>query len=251
MALKSSIEYSLGKYRIVINLWLLVVFLLLQTLLNELGFWQLQRAKEKQALLLKLEQGNLSRLTSLSDISSREIAQFQAVELEVETLLEPVFLLENQLNNKQHGYHVFNLVEEKTSQKILLVNRGWIAMQGNRDETPSIDWPATNWKVSGRLYPIAEKVPFSENSAVEKLPAMIRAPLLDQVILEELEKLYGRQLQTYLLRLDANNDAAFDTNWLWINMPPEKHLAYAFQWFALALALLILGLIVAIKKQQA
>ena len=51
------------------------------------------------------------------------------------------------------------------------------------------------------------------------------------------------QLQKDLLpryvRLDEGSPGAFVTGWQAVNMTPEKHIGYAFQWFAMAFALVI------------
>lgn len=250
MLLKHSIEYSIGRYHIGINLWFLIIFLLLQTLLNELGFWQLNRAKEKQALMEQLESGSQSSLSSLASISQKELKQFQMLELEMELLNKPSLFLENQIRDKQHGYHVLNVAKDISSGKMMLVNRGWIFAGSDRRNPPQVDNPPKHWKVTGRIYPIAEKITFSEGVEVEVLDSALRVPLIDQVILEDLKEKYNLVLEPYLLRLNKKSPAAFNTDWIWSNMPPEKHLAYAFQWFALAFAFLIISIFACTKKRQ-
>src|SRR5690606_3331170 len=49
----------------------------------------------------------------------------------------------------------------------------------------------------------------------------------------------GEELLPRVLRLDETSAAAFVTQWQTIAASPEKHMGYAVQWFALALALVI------------
>ena len=46
----------------------------------------------------------------------------------------------------------------------------------------------------------------------------------------------------YSVRLDAASPAALDVHWPLLNTQPEKHRAYALQWFSMAFALVCLYL---------
>ena len=45
---------------------------------------------------------------------------------------------------------------------------------------------------------------------------------------------------SYQLRLDEGSLAAFASNWVTVSVDVSKHIGYAFQWFAMAFALLII-----------
>ena len=49
-------------------------------------------------------------------------------------------------------------------------------------------------------------------------------------------------LYPYSVRLDADSPGALTVDWPLVNMAPEKHRAYAVQWFCMALALLLIFL---------
>ena len=61
-------------------------------------------------------------------------------------------------------------------------------------------------------------------------------PLLD-------ENVEGELLAPFVVRLAADQPGALRVDWQVINMQPEKHIAYAVQWFGMALALVIMSLI--------
>jgi surfeit locus 1 family protein len=249
MLFKHSIDYSIGQYSIRINLWLMMIFLLLQTLLNSLGFWQMDRSKEKRERIMQLEKGSQNPLQSLTRISSADLEAFKAVELELETNYPWTLLLENQIKNKAHGYHVLNMVTDKKSGKQLLVNRGWVFGGNDRNRLPKVEEPPADWLVKARLYPLVESVKFSQDAEIERIGSVLRLPKLDQTILQQLNRDYGLSLENYVLRLTGNDtQASLNTGWVWTNMPPEKHLAYAFQWFGLALTLFLVSFFACIKK---
>lgn len=250
MRLKYAIEYKVGKYRIRLNFWLLIIFLIAQTLLNELGFWQLERAKEKQYRLYQLEKGGQSVVTDLTQIDQSLIAQFQSVELQLELYGYDSLYLDSKINNKRPGYHVLNIAKDSSSGKYLLINRGWEFAGIERGRLPEVELPPRQWLVQGRVYPIAEEAIKTADAKVEKSSDGMRLPVMDRSVVEKIESHYGIQLEQYLIRLNQQSEAALETDWKWTNMSADKHLAYAVQWFALALALLVISLVVCIKKGE-
>lgn len=244
-----SVEYKIGRYRLTINFWFLIIFLLIQTGLNELGFWQLSRAQEKQLRLDKLSNNQLMTLTSLNLINQNVIDDFGKVQLDVILAKKVNLLVENKIQNGKLGYHVLNLAQDLNSGRYLLVNRGWIEGKADRNQLPQVKLPRIDWKVSGRVYQINRQV-LSGDAELESHGKILRLPILDVHMLSLLEKRFDISIEPYLLRLDENVTDSFAVNWAWVSMSPDKHLGYAFQWFGLSLAFLIISLFVLIKKEK-
>ncbi len=245
--MRQSVQYKIGQYQLTINFWFLMIFLLVQTGLNELGYWQLSRAHEKQQRLDVLASNENRIISNLATISETQINQFARVELEVELASRKNILIENKIQNGNLGYHVVNLVQDPESNKYLLVNRGWVEGLANRVEMPSVDLPASYWQLSARIYPVNSQV-LSGDAVIEEYRNSIRIPVLDASVLQGLEKLLSVDIEPYVLRIDQQDSYALDVDWAWVSMLPEKHLAYAFQWFALSLAFLIISLFVLVKR---
>ncbi len=243
-----SIEYNIGRYHLSINFWFLIVFLIVQTGLNELGFWQISRAQEKQLFLDKINRQDEHKNISLDQITQADIENFTRVKLQVTSDFNRPILLENVIQNGELGYQVLSLVTDKSSHKRLLVNRGWINAKANRSEVPNIKATALDWEVSGRLFPIHSEV-LSGKAEIEFFPNLVRIPVLDQSIVMLLEKEFNSKIEPYVVRLDEQSDGHFDIAWNWVSMSPEKHLGYAFQWFGLSFAFLIASLFALIKKK--
>jgi len=247
--LRHSIDYKFKQYRLTINFWFLIIFLLVQTGLNELGYWQLSRAQEKQARLEILKDNQEPVLTSLDQIDQSFIDNFGFVQLDLELIEQVNLLVENKIQNGELGYHVLNLMEDPSSRRYLLINRGWIDAKANRKDIPEIALPPSEWKIKARVYRINEQV-LSSDAEIENYGKVIRLPVLDIHIKQLLEKRFNVPIEPYILRLAKENDAGFDVDWEWVNMSPEKHLGYAFQWFALSFAFLIVSLFALIKKED-
>lgn len=246
--MRHSIEYKFGQYRLTVNFWFLIIFLLVQTGLNELGFWQLSRAKEKQVRLEKLAKSDIPILNNLKLIPASFLESFGKVELEVELATRINLLVENKIQNGELGYHVMNIVKDIHSNKFVLVNRGWIDGKANRNELPQVKLPPLDWSISARVYPINQQV-LSSDAELENHGKIARMPVMDVRMKSLLEKQFNLKLESYLLRLEKDVSGSYDIEWEWVSMSPDKHLGYAFQWFALSFAFLIISLFVLIKKE--
>lgn len=247
--MQTSVSYKIGQYNLTVDFRFLIVFLLVQLGLNELGFWQISRAQQKQQILNKLANSDVSVLTSLKSVNREQVDNFAKVQLNSSLMMPKNLLIENKIQNGKLGYHVVNLVKDESSNKIFLVNRGWVEGKANRQELPYVRLPPNAWQVSGRLYQINPDV-LSSNAEIENHGKILRLPILDSYTLELLIAYFELPIETYILRLDSDVSDVYEVDWEWISMTPEKHLGYAFQWFALSLAFLLTSLYALVKKND-
>ena len=73
----------------------------------------------------------------------------------------------------------------------------------------------------------------------------IRLQYLD---LGKLGKSIGAPLLPYVVRLEGDNEEGFLRDWQTPGFGKEKHLGYAFQWFAMSVALIIIYIVVNLRK---
>ena len=66
--------------------------------------------------------------------------------------------------------------------------------------------------------------------------------------LEDLERALGQQVFPWIILLDADQADGYVREWRPSVFPPERHLAYAVTWFALALTVAIAWAVVARKR---
>jgi surfeit locus 1 family protein len=74
-------------------------------------------------------------------------------------------------------------------------------------------------------------------------PALVR-----WVDIKAIAKQTKLDLLPFMLLLDPKSQYGYVREWKFINMPPAKHIAYAVQWFAMALALVVIYLVVNLKR---
>jgi len=239
----SSTEDQHQHYFNKLNLLWLVITVLVFSALVKLGFWQSERALEKEQRLVKIEKLraqnsiSLEQVIALSKISNsvRDVNDYP-VYIDGEFDGNQVFLLDNQVNKGRLGYRAYQVVI--TNSYTVLVNLGWVQGSINRQEIPQVASLDGHYQFKGHIRLIEVGVVLQEQVFSE-----VQWPLrVQQIELEKFSKLINRQLLPFVVYLDKNEELGFEKNWQPIVMPPEKHRAYAFQWFSLALAWLLLML---------
>lgn len=226
-----------------LNLLWLVVTVLVFSGLVKLGFWQSSRALEKEQRLTKIEKLTTQSALSLENIVTTknsnnaftDVNDFP-VFIKGEFDKNQVFLLDNQVNKGGLGYRAYQVLE--TANYSVLVNLGWLEGSVNRQQLPNVTALDGEHQFKGYVRLIEVGILLQEQEFDS-----VQWPLrVQQIELDKFSKLIGRQLLPFVVYVDENEELGFDKNWRPIVMPPEKHRAYAFQWFSLALAWLLLML---------
>ncbi len=226
-----------------LNLLWLVVTVLVFSALVKLGFWQSARALEKEQRLIKIEQLNAQSAISLAHVVTpvnksngfAEVNDFPVV-INGQFDKNQVFLLDNQVNKGRLGYRAYQVAV--TNDYAVLVNLGWVQGSINRQELPEITALDGQHQFKGNIRLIEVGILLQEQTF-----SRVQWPLrVQQIELDKFSSLIARQLLPFVVYVDKNEALGFEKNWQPIVMPPEKHRAYAFQWFSLALAWLLLML---------
>ena len=100
-------------------LWLGILLLMLR-----LGFWQLERADEKQLLIKQL---NLTEYPLIESAEAlKQVPRFQTIEAVGSFDNEVAFYLANQFHDGQVGFHVYAVMSFFDGAVFSLINRGWV-----------------------------------------------------------------------------------------------------------------------------
>lgn len=206
--------------------WFLIVVIPIVGLCVKAGFWQLDRAHQKEELIRVLTVGE-SLLTSGSDMLSQQVESgTHQVQLTVyRDTATPLRFLDNRIQDRVAGYEVFTEATSSDGSVRVLVNLGWVPGPKRRDELPTIEIP-TVFELKGLWVPITDSYLMSE-SDTETLGDAQRVQSLTDLIKTNL--LSGMVLAEGLLPRNANGPKP--------RLGPETHYGYAIQWFLLALVL--------------
>lgn len=212
-------------------------------LLLRLGFWQLDRAKEKRNFLANQQEMMHRDLLPLANLTadSKDL-RYRRVSLEGRFDTSHQFLMDNQVRNGQVGYYVLTPFIQTSDKQVVLVNRGWVLMNKNSEQLPDISFnPPDNLKITGIInqFPTVGLVLKGADELSAGWPS--RVQLINR---QKVSEKLGLPILDFQVQLSADQAYGYQRDWqVSTRIPPEKHIAYAFQWFALALTLVILTLL--------
>jgi len=214
-------------------------------LMVSLGFWQLQRADEKAALAASFEERQQQRPAPLSVLWGEpdDSLAYLPVRLSGSFLPREYFLLDNQVRNGRVGYEVLAIVQLADQAGSVLMNRGWIAGDFNRELLPAVPEVAGPVQITGHVY-VAPGAPYLlvEQELAPTWPKRIQAVEMN-LIAPVVTEFLGGKMFPYPVRIDADQRGALAVDWQVVNSSPQKHQGYAVQWFAMAVVLLVFYLL--------
>ncbi|MCG8324190.1 MAG: SURF1 family protein [Thiotrichales bacterium] len=226
------------------GLWPSVMVVLLMPLLAALGFWQLDRAEQKRSrheMFLSRQQLDPVQLgayeplhASAQDMLWRRVSATGVFNEQIQILLD------NQVRHSQAGYFVFTPFQMSGMNTYVLVNRGWVPAGLDRNRIPELE--RINQEAS-----ILATVKYAQSSGIvlqdlpaEKLgPGVYRVHTLKPAGLSET---LAMNFPDVVLRLEPGSDHGYLLDWPQPGSDEAMHRGYAFQWFALAVALLLIYL---------
>lgn len=220
-----------------------LITLLAIAIMIKLGFWQIDRGQEKQAIIDQHAQGVASEIVQVEAANLEYLAEQpdRVVQLTATFSPDRYFLIDNQMHQGRAGYHVLALASSPQLDGIEVpVNLGWVPGGVDRQQLPDVALPEGEVYVQGRIRLPAEK-PFmlAEQEFTQALPQRIQYPELGHMNAE----IEGVQLAPLMILLDEELDWGFPREWPVVVMTPHRHYAYAVQWFGLALAALVIFLV--------
>jgi cytochrome oxidase assembly protein ShyY1 len=217
-----------------VNLRFAAIVALGLPLLVGLGHWQLERAAEKEQVIRLYDARRAAAPALLAELTTRDAAQIDArrVLLKGHYLPGRAFLLDNRILEGRVGYELLMPFADASGQTVI-VNRGWLQAPPTRAELPEITTPPGPLELRGELHvPPGDAPP--ELYATDGWPSVVQA-----VDIPELSARAGVKAYPYLVRLEPGQPGVTAADWPRVNMTPDRHRAYAAQWFLMAIALVI------------
>ena len=224
----------------------------------------MDRAAQKVEMLSALdEKRNQRPIEHVKDVGELvEDIDGTPVRLRGEYLSERAILLDNVVLGGKVGFDLLVWFREAETNRLFLVNRGFIAMGRTRAEVPQMPLiKAETDSLTGHIYarrydepsllaPVSigseddlvaksQRVRIAQQAAPEFLAAG------DFSISDDFNVVYP-----YLIRLTLDDPNGLPRNWILANIMPEKHRGYAIQWFLMAFAIVVLFVRLALKHES-
>jgi len=211
--------------------------IVLIAMLVALGRWQLHRAAEKRALFDSFAAGTDS--TRLIDPQTLRVPRYQRVEARGHYDGEHQVLIDNMVEAGRAGYFVVTPFVLQGGGWVL-VNRGWVPLGASRAALPAIGVAGDQRSVRGRADNLPSPGIQMGHPAAMRPPYPVVANFPQLADFKQLLKESASTPPTDLVLLDPAEPDGYVRNWAPPGFPPLRHVGYALQWFALALALFVI-----------
>ncbi|MDB5807954.1 MAG: hypothetical protein JWN94_76 [Betaproteobacteria bacterium] len=230
------------RYRFTPSLWptLAAIIGIVATL--ALGNWQLGRGHEKAAMADRISSANHEAPIGLSGAEVRaDDVVWRRVEVRGRFEPQHAVLIDNRIVRGTVGYFVVMPLKIADSDRYVLVNRGWIAATESRTTLPQIRTPAETLRITGlATVPSKRYLELSTNT--------IEGHVWQNLTLDRYRATVPIALQPIVIQQENAIDDGLVREWNPPDLGIDKHYAYAFQWFVMAAAILIIYVALNVRK---
>jgi surfeit locus 1 family protein len=240
------VAVGMGNRRFRPGLWPSVATVVLVALTCSLGNWQLERAEEKKALFASYEAAGVTDGVVPVDLLKEDGPPFTPITAFGRFDNAHQIFLDAMLNEGHAGYQVITplLRDGKTA---VLVNRGWVPATRDRQELPGVEVTGEQRRINGFKGHLPEPG-MRLGDASEAPSGWPRVALYPTRA--ELENMLGYPVLDTVLLMNASEPDGYLRAWRPQLLSPDKHLGYAAQWFAIALALIVIYVVVNLRRLE-
>ena len=199
-----------------------------------LGFWQLDRARDKAQLFASFDAGVGTKAKAMYDVYRLiDVPRYGPVTIEGRYDDRRTFYLDNQTVEGRPGVHVMTPLD--TARGTVIVNRGWIPLP-DRQRLPGIETPTGRVTIFGA---VATPPRTGLRLGDAAWPSGGWPKLVTYFDLDQVSAALDRPVVNRVVLLSPESPDGFLRQWRPRVMSPERHRGYAVQWFALAGAVII------------
>lgn len=215
-------------------------------LTSALGFWQLDRAAQKERLRDRIEagarraplplsgrlQGPEARAVELSRVLAR--GEFQA---------DLTVLLDNRTRAGVPGYEIVTPLKLSGSNRFILIKRGWVRAGLRREQLPAVPVPEGVVTVTGlALAPSSRFLELGNTAPVGRV--------WENLTVARFAQRFGIDLLPLILQQESDAPDGLQRVWPRADLGIDRHHAYAFQWFALAVLIIVVFLVLHVRRKS-
>lgn len=230
--------------------WLILTAAVVTGALAGLGVWQLDRAAQKRALAERMAARDQAEPRSVAQLLSRADPAHFPVADRGQFDNEHAILRDNRMLGGRAGYHLLMPFRTQDGHWVL-VNRGWLPRGPSRDELPDIPTMQGTVTIQGHAHVNREAALVLDEQRNAESGWPLRVQRIDRAALS---RRLGVELAPFIVRLAPDTGpgtgATLPRVWRSRRLGPQRHYAYAFQWFAMAAVAPWLFLLAARRRQQ-
>lgn len=232
--------------------WPTLAALVVIPVMVALGQWQLDRAAGKQRSFDQYLQRRAMPALQLDPANADSwkfpVMRYRNIKVRGRYDTGMHLLLDNQIVDGVAGYLVYTPFLFDGTEAYILVNRGWIPAGPDRGAVPELETPPGVLSLDGiATLPPPPGIRMGDNAPEPLTPSFVR---LQRLEMKRMVQEYSGKLIPYELRLDPAAPSGFVRKWTEPGSGRERHLGYAFQWFAMAAAVAILYVVFNFRRGE-
>lgn len=233
-----------------LSFWPVLAFVCVLPGLLWLGAWQVQRGNAKAEAYRDFEQsvaGAARDVTGLPLDEFNELQRYERVTLHGHYLEERGFLLDNMSHKGRPGHHVLVPFQPRDADYLVIVDLGWRPRRAAEAGAGDMKGVNGGGSVSGMLASFPQPALRLDGKPEygSEWPKVVQFPGAG-----EFAAMLEQPVAASRLLLDANAAEGFERDWKPPGIPPARHYAYAFQWFGLAVALIVIFIVMARRGRR-
>ena len=230
------------------RLWAALLTVAVLSVAVTAGWWQVGRAREKQAMIESFQRGTQSSVELEGDVTVSELPRYQHVRAAGRYEPERQILIDNMPSQVgRPGFRVLTPFRRAGNERLLLVDRGWVPLGATRQDLPPVFVSPELRAVSGRLDTLPApgvRVGDAGVAGDTSWPRVLNFPQQ-----QDIEKVLGASVEARIILLDPAAPNGYERVWRpAMRFGPERHLAYAIQWFVFALVALIIFIALSLRR---
>lgn len=214
-----------------------------------LGFWQLERGEKKQQQLTAIAQiqtHGVMNWSQLLELPKQWNKTGVLVELKGTLLSEHYWLLDNQVYNGQVGYDLLALLKPNNDTRAVLVNLGWVMAPVSRDFLPKVVLPKGEFTVKAQIKENnLSSFTLEDKTASGDLPKRIQS-----IDLSFIKSQTNIPLVNFMAYRQGDGGEMAIPHYEAVVMSPQKHNAYALQWFLIAFSCVVVAIFASKKRTK-
>ena len=238
---------NIGPYTFSPGIFPTVVTVFFVYVMVTLGEWQYTKGE-----YISNQQDKINQRKHLTPVSMQELPHEREDQIFVPVIVsgqfdtEHHFYFDNRIVKGFAGYDIYTpfTMDDGTT---MLVNRGWLKQGRTRQELPEFDTVST--RVTFKA--LVDRPPSKDFMLADNVHATLSWPMVLQYVdTSEVSQMLGYAVAPMVLRLDKDAEHGFHREIPVMNLDSEKNIGYAFQWYAMTAALVVIYIAVNIRKRE-
>ena len=206
-----------------------IFFIIFAVLFFSLGIWQIERGQAKTQIMSEFE----NKLTKDPFNLNAESKKWDRVSVSGKWENKKQLLIDNVIHQGIAGYKVLTPLRINETNKLILIDRGWIKQNKFRDQLPDIQIPEDFESVIGTLEQPELGLVLSDELISNNWPKISQTKNV-----EVISKAYTEEIFPMILLADPLLKNSLEYIKITpTNMTPIKHYGYSSQWFLMFIVL--------------